>query len=904
MKRIAFITICLLGAFSLATSAIHLELALEENGRPRTFVSRRKLREPKIGLALSGGGARGLSHIGVLKVLEREGIPIHRIAGTSMGSVVGGLYAAGWSAKQIERIALDQNWSAMLTNTPQRSSLLTTQKVENANHILEFRLKDGRPVIPRGLTEGQRLTQILTEFTLAADYHSAGNFDSLPIPFRAIATDLVSGKIIVVKEGSLSEAMRASFAVPFAFTPVETDSMLLIDGGMLNNLPVEVARGMGADFVLGVDVKAPLKPKNELRNPLEMLDQILTLTVLQQTATGMNAADYVMTPDLSGHLSTNFSGVEQLIKQGESAAEKSITELRQRMPTPVPRDLDSANGQVSSVRWMGLETLQADSLQPLLGFKDGDSLGLSELYNGLAKLYRQGSFDAVSAKVGTGATGWDITIVTKEYPKWKPVKLAGVTVLTASELAGCFQLDTSRAINWHIAQKGLRALLDTYHHKGYILASIKEIRELDDAFVVEIDEGRIQSITVEGNSRTRGHVVLREATFKAGDVFHIRRAKQMLQQVYSTNLFQQVSLRILPGGRLVYVVEEQDPQRIQVGLRYDDVRLGEGFVRYMVDNVKGTGIRWTNHLQYGLRREKYSSFLMGDRLGGTFMFHGTGAYLYKDKRFAVDPTKPNQITAKTLRKIGLSLSLGRQIKRLGNISASLRIENFLSDTLDREWLQSNLEAYSEGIRTFSIRSTVDDLNRIPFPTSGRKHYVSMDFAHDIIGGTERFATFVASFGEYYTFWGNHTFYPRIQISYADKSLPLAAQHSLGGYIGLFSYDDMSFYNGFPLVGYAEQAFSGDCLTLLNLRYRWKTMPWMYVLVQYDVGETWAREDFRWSRVFAENEFRNLKQGLGLGIALDLPIGPVTAVFGQALSSAEKREEDLERKFHISLGHEF
>lgn len=248
MSLLIICSALLLIPFSVQAARIQLSY---ESRPPSKFelIQHPPLKKPKIGLALSGGGARGLAHIGVLKVLEKENIPVHRIAGTSMGSVVGGLYAAGFSAEQIENMALAQNWSEIFANSPQRTSLLATQKAENANHIVEFRLKGGKPVIPTGLSAGQRLIQILTELTLEADYKSQGDFDKLPISYRAIATDMVSGRKVVIREGPLSEAMRASFAVPFALTPVDRDTMLLFDGGMTDNLPVDVVRNMGSEML-------------------------------------------------------------------------------------------------------------------------------------------------------------------------------------------------------------------------------------------------------------------------------------------------------------------------------------------------------------------------------------------------------------------------------------------------------------------------------------------------------------------------------------------------------------------------------------------------------------------------------------------------------------------------------
>ncbi|MBI3786869.1 MAG: patatin-like phospholipase family protein, partial [Ignavibacteriales bacterium] len=231
------------------------------------------LKRPKVALVLSGGGARGVAAIGVLKALEKLEIPVDFIAGTSVGSIVGGLYASGYSTQQLQRMVDTTNWNEVLSfnDDARRSDLFLDQKQAKDRSILTVRFEKLQPIIPQSFSTGQRLTNFLNLLALQGIYHPNPSFDNLRIPFRAVTTDLVSGKMIVIDKGDLAEAMRASMSVPLLFSPVaRDDSTRLLDGGLISNIPVDVARDWGADIVIAVDVTSPLRPAANLGAPWEI----------------------------------------------------------------------------------------------------------------------------------------------------------------------------------------------------------------------------------------------------------------------------------------------------------------------------------------------------------------------------------------------------------------------------------------------------------------------------------------------------------------------------------------------------------------------------------------------------------------------------------------------------------
>ena len=213
---------------------------------------------PRIGLVLGGGGARGAAHIGVLQELERQRIPIDAIAGTSMGAIVGGLYAAGKTPEDLETLVSTLDWAAALRDTPEREHLSFRRKLDDERYPIkaEIGVRDGELALPMGLIEGQDLALILREQTI--DVSLVDDFDELPIPFRAVATDIESGEPHVMGDGDLAMAIRASMSVPAVFAPIVVDDRLLVDGGIVKNLPVDVMQDMGVDIIIAVDVEFPL----------------------------------------------------------------------------------------------------------------------------------------------------------------------------------------------------------------------------------------------------------------------------------------------------------------------------------------------------------------------------------------------------------------------------------------------------------------------------------------------------------------------------------------------------------------------------------------------------------------------------------------------------------------------
>jgi NTE family protein len=285
---------------------------------------------PRIGLVLSGGGARGAAHVGVLKVLEQLHIPIDAVAGTSMGAVVGGLYASGLSPREIESIMTSLNWQDAFRDRPPREDLTFRRKQEDQNFLVKFPLgvRGSHIQLPKGLIQGQKLNQTLRRLTLPVA--KVTNFDELPTPFRAVATDLETGDAVIMSSGDLTSAMRASMSAPGVFSPVDRDGRLLVDGGIAENLPIDVAREMGVDILIVVDVGTSLLKRDKLSSAPVISNQMLAILIQQNTRTQLKKMapdDVLIQPALGDTSAFDFGIVKRVIATGEIAGHAAESRL-------------------------------------------------------------------------------------------------------------------------------------------------------------------------------------------------------------------------------------------------------------------------------------------------------------------------------------------------------------------------------------------------------------------------------------------------------------------------------------------------------------------------------------------------------------------------------------------------
>ena len=384
---------------------------------------------PKIGLVLGGGGARGAAHIGVLRELERQRIPIDAIAGTSMGAIVGGLYASGMSVAELEELIGSLDWSGAFKDVANRENLRYRRKQDDAAFPmnLELGIRNGEILIPKGVLQGQRLGLILRQLTL--DVSQVQDFNRLPIPFRAVASDIATGEAVVMDSGDLAIAIRASMSAPGIFSPVRIGEHTLVDGGLVGNVPVEAMRELDIDIIIAVDVEFPLFKPEELTSALAISAQMLTILIRKETMRQLDLLgpqDFLIRPELGEFGSANFAGIKEAIEPGAIAARQmedklSVLSVSDRAfeSHVAARKVIIPATRLEFVRVRDDGVLSEGVIRSRLKTEAGDPIDAERLAADAARLYGLQLYDHVDFRIIT--EGESTGVVFETRPKdWGP----------------------------------------------------------------------------------------------------------------------------------------------------------------------------------------------------------------------------------------------------------------------------------------------------------------------------------------------------------------------------------------------------------------------------------------------------------------------------------------------------
>jgi NTE family protein len=403
---------------------------------PREAARSGPVSRPVTALVLSGGGARGAAHIGVLQVLEELRVPVDLVVGTSMGSLVGGLYSSGYSPQAIETSLTGLDWRQVLNDRPPRKNIPFRRKQDNGLPLFDFEMGISRGLqLQSGLISGQNLGFVLQALTL----HTASleRFDELRLPYRAVATDLRTGEVVVLDGGNLAVAIQASMAVPAVLAPVEIDGRVLVDGAMVRNLPVDVARGLGAERIIAVDISSPLDDLSDL-SMSAIAAQSLAIygeeNVREQRAL-LGDGDLLITPDLEGLTAGDFESdrLRRAIEQGSRATRLARDRLADFAVSAAAFELFmgrqradvgamAVEMKIDLIRVEGQSRVDARQILARLRTRTGKDLDLAALQEDLERIYEIGEFQRVAFRLERGSEGTTLVIAVEEK-SWGPYYL-------------------------------------------------------------------------------------------------------------------------------------------------------------------------------------------------------------------------------------------------------------------------------------------------------------------------------------------------------------------------------------------------------------------------------------------------------------------------------------------------
>src|SRR5689334_17701987 len=387
-------------------------------------------RAPRVGLVLSGGGARGLAHVGVLKVLEALRVPVHCVTGTSMGAIVGGAYAAGTAPADLEAYVRKADWDEVFRDSPPRTDISTRRKVDEYKTLFapEYGVSRRGLVLPKGVIAGVSIEGFFRGLTQPAI--DVTDFDKLPIPFRAVAADIETGEAVVLSRGSLSRAMRASMSVPGALSPVEIDGRLLVDGGIANNLPIDEARKLCGDVIIAVNISTPALKREQITSALSVAGQLINFlgkVNVERQLNSLGARDVLIAPELGDISAASFERSADAIRIGEEATRavagslaryslsaEQYAALRHRQVAE-----RKALGTVDEIRFEGLRRTNPEVLRALVSSKPGEPLTEEQLSADLRRIYGRGDFESIDYHI-RAEDGRRVMVIEPKEKDWGP----------------------------------------------------------------------------------------------------------------------------------------------------------------------------------------------------------------------------------------------------------------------------------------------------------------------------------------------------------------------------------------------------------------------------------------------------------------------------------------------------
>ncbi len=865
-----FFILCLSNSFGQTEYILSLDV--KEKKLPFGLTDWVPANKPEIAFALSGGGARGLSQIGVLRAFEEAGIKPDLIVGTSMGSIVGGMYAAGYSVDLLDTIARETDWNDLLTlsNQSDRRDLFVDQKVTEDRAIFSLRLDGLNPVLPTSFNDGQKLSNHLNILTFNAPLHSESSFDLLAIKFRAVCTDLISGRLVLLDSGSLSNALRASSSVTFFLAPIKVDSLLLVDGGLVANIPVDIAKNAGGDFVIAVNTTSELWPEKDLSTPWIVADQIVSIPMKQNNADQLSKADFIITPELNTMLSTDFDLADSLIFLGYNTTKPLLNNLKSKIDSAVYNSLPEEEKYFYKLKVSDSLTVKEKSF--FYGYETFDSVSNKKINYDLYKLYETGDYKKLSAQIIVTEEGHILDLKKEENPIINNIDLIGISLIHSNKISEIFASLKGKHFSGKQVLSEVIELIELYREEGYSLAEIQSIEynSEEKRLKIYVDEGMISRIDVLGNTYTNKSVITREFNFKEGDFFQVKEVQKGLTNLRSTKLFDNIDIVVKEenGQNILIISVDEKPSRLlRISFRSDNEYRAQFGLDLRDENLFGTGTELGLILFGGLENRAYILEQKANRIFDTYFTYKINAfYKFNDVRVysdvpAEDGNNFSREETGKYRQIfyGLSLGVGTQVGRFGNLIFEGRYQ--FDEVKNKE--NDPITPYKTKIVSLRISTTIDTQDKYPFPESGVYFTGFYETAFSILGGEIGYSNLSFEYKNYFPLSSSSVISPKITFGFADKTLPLSEQYSLGG--------QESFY------GMRDYEYRGRQIFLTSLMFRYR-LPFIiffdtYLKARYDLGSIWEQQE--------QIRFKDLRHGIGGAISFDTPIGPAEFAVGRS-----------------------
>jgi len=736
-------------------------------------------RHPVVALVLSGGGARGAAQIGVLRTLEQSHIRPDIIVGSSFGAVVGGLWAAGYTADELDSIFRGIDWDAVtaFADDTKRETLFFAQKAEDDRSLISLRFRDFQFVPPQAIAGSARFAETLSELLWRSPYNTESNFDHLACRFRAVATDLSSGRWVALDRGNLSTCIQASASFPLRYAPVEIGDSLLVDGGLSANIPVDAALALDPDLVIVVNTTSELLPRARISDAIDVADQALSIAMKQIDSIVLAKADVVITPALNGISTFDFSRIPEAIDAGTTAARAQVRQITGRL------------------RALQYDTAFAGT--PLTS-EQKDSLMMQRI------------------------------ILSMDVRSNSDVRSDPTVDSLLTDMIG---RNWSEPFLQHYRMKLHRAFRKAGYPFAYVRAAAHD--SVAHRLTLIIDEGKVHDIVSDPLRPVELSDIKRDLTFRVDQDLQVSDLQRSADNMRASELVTNVDLRVQAatdsGLAVVIGATDLGNQLARIGARVDNERFFQGGLDLLQMNFLWTGFRLGLRGVLSPRIGSASVTFEIPRISGTLWTTSLRAYasfrnvwIYTDD-LDQPPTTPrrDRVDEYSEDRQGVRLSAGRQLERNGVILGEFRYE---------QQRYRDLSAVPMGYQPLATvvgTARWDDRDRIDFATKGR--VIDLFFETSILNLSNGLSFTKASASAAYLFGlGRLTLTPAFRIGAADKSLPGPELFSLGG-------QDMFF-------GMREDEERGRQIVVGNLDATYK-LPFpilfdTYLSARYDVGAVW------------------------------------------------------------------
>lgn len=839
--------------------------------KPPGYVPHIYPERPHLALALSGGGARGFAHIGVLEALEESGIPIDGIAGTSIGAIVGGLYASGYSIADLEEMTRSFEWSEILQNAPTRKSLPLSRKGSESTSILEVHFEGTRPYIPSALSAGQRLSSLLVDRINRAPYRGEPDFDYLKVKFAAVSVDVRNGERILFRSGDLAEALFASMAVPLLVAPVRYDHHLLIDGGVAENIPVRAAGELG-DYVIAVDVTMPPVLGSPPYEPWIIANQVTGLMQQNRNRQLLAEADLVITAVPDTLSSFSFDDPAALIEMGYKAAKSAIPKIKAELAR---RKADTEDppikvNQVELDSSLFTQEFRANSLT-FQSIKAGLIPRRGDIIRDLEWLQSDGRVKETKARI----SGDTLIFLVDENPRLNSIELIGVSQLPMKVLLDTLNQDTGKVIDARSSAARLEWILRYYRKIGNPLARIAGITVSENGHLkIEIDEGTVKNVRTQGEHYVGSGRILRDLDVKVGKPLNISKIIRGIEELYGSDLFNLVRATC-EDGVVTIKVSERPPPRIRLGAGVDSERHGRGLLELSYESIPTVGGGLSAWLKYGEFDERYSLTYRNLAVFQTYLEGSGSADWARTEYHYYDPAGGSH-GLYHFDRIGGSAYIGQQFRTWGRIVLGIRGERIRTDHRDSP---PELD-----LRRVFLRSEIDTQDQAEFPSSGRRYEIQLESAAPALGGDVSFNRAQIQLKNIFPISRRLTFLSRLTGSICDQATPFSDWFRLGG--------EGSF------LGLHEAELAGRRMMSLNLEIREdlisRFLAEAYLSVRGDIGAIWENTE-------ADVSSQDFQQGIGISFDLDTLLGPISISYGRLFANSPLQDRDL---IYFNLGHRF